>query len=84
MCEFYSSNDNGFGDIWWTDKLFYFSSIDGRYCALPFDGVKYVVGPKYIIHGSVVSYHSESFVISQCNIGNLCRIGTHQAVFRFS
>ena len=28
MCEFHDSNDNGFGDIWWTDKLIYFSSID--------------------------------------------------------
>ena len=27
MCEFHDSNGNGFGDIWWTDKLFYFSSI---------------------------------------------------------
>ena len=26
MCEFRGSNGNGFGDIWWTDKLFYFSS----------------------------------------------------------
>ena len=26
MCEFHGSNGNGFGDIWWTDKLFYFSS----------------------------------------------------------
>ena len=31
MCEFHDSNGNGFGDIWWTDKLFYFSlSIDGK------------------------------------------------------
>ena len=28
MCESHDSNCNGFGDIWWTDKLFYFSSID--------------------------------------------------------
>ena len=28
MCEFHDSNGNGFGDIWWTDKLIYFSSID--------------------------------------------------------
>ena len=28
MCEFPGSNGNGFGDIWWTDKLFHFSSID--------------------------------------------------------
>ena len=26
--EFHDSNGNGFGDIWWTDKLIYFSSID--------------------------------------------------------
>ena len=26
MCEFHDSNGNGFGDIWWTDKLIYFSS----------------------------------------------------------
>ena len=31
MCEFHGSNVNGFGDIWWTDKLIYFSSIDGEY-----------------------------------------------------
>ena len=32
MCEFHGSNGNGFGDIRWTDNLFYFSrpSIDGR------------------------------------------------------
>ena len=28
MCEFHDSNSNGFGDIGWTDKLIYFSSID--------------------------------------------------------
>ena len=28
MCEFHDSNCNGFGDIWWTDKCTYFSSID--------------------------------------------------------
>ena len=28
MCEFHGSNDNGFGDIWWTDNPIYFSSID--------------------------------------------------------
>ena len=28
MCEFHDSNANGFGDIWWTDKLIYFSRID--------------------------------------------------------
>ena len=31
MCEFHDSNGNGFGDIWWTDKLNYFSSIEGIY-----------------------------------------------------
>ena len=29
MCEFHYSNGNSFGDIWWTDKLIYFRSIDG-------------------------------------------------------
>ena len=28
MCEFHDSNGNGFGDIWWTDKLTYLSNID--------------------------------------------------------
>ena len=28
MCEFHNSNSNGLGDIWWTDKFSYFSSID--------------------------------------------------------
>ena len=28
VCEFHGSNSNGFGDIWWTDKPIYFSSID--------------------------------------------------------
>ena len=28
MCEFHGSNGNGLGDIWWTDKCTYFSSID--------------------------------------------------------
>ena len=30
-CEFRDSNGNGFGDIWWTDKLIYLSSIDGHH-----------------------------------------------------
>ena len=25
MCEFHDSNGNGLGDIWWTNKLIYFS-----------------------------------------------------------
>ena len=28
MCEFHDCNGNGFGDMWWTDKCTYFSSID--------------------------------------------------------
>ena len=28
MCEFHDSNCNGFGDMWWTDKCTYLSSID--------------------------------------------------------
>ena len=28
MCEFHDCNGNGLGDIWWTDKLIYFSSVD--------------------------------------------------------
>ena len=28
MCEFQESTCNGFGDMWWTDKCTYFSSID--------------------------------------------------------
>ena len=28
MCTFHESTCNGFGDIWWTDKPIYFSSID--------------------------------------------------------
>ena len=32
MCEFHSSNGNGFGDIWWTDNPIYFSSIDVMIC----------------------------------------------------
>ena len=27
VCEFHGSNYNGFGDIWWTDKLSYFSKL---------------------------------------------------------
>ena len=30
-CEFHDSNGNGFGDIWWTDKLIYLSSTDGHH-----------------------------------------------------
>ena len=41
MCEFPGSNGNGLGDIWWTDKLFYFSSIDLQ---LMVHGLRYVVG----------------------------------------
>ena len=29
MCEFHDSSGNDFGDVWWTDNLIYFSSIDG-------------------------------------------------------
>ena len=32
ICEFHSSNSNGFGDIWWTDNPIYFSSIDVIIC----------------------------------------------------
>ena len=28
MCVFHDSICNGFGDMWWTDKCTYFSSID--------------------------------------------------------
>ena len=39
MCEFHDSNCNGFGEMWWTDKCIYFSSID--VCMeLPRDGNK--------------------------------------------
>ena len=31
MCEFHDCNCNGLGDIWWTDKCMYFSSIDGYF-----------------------------------------------------
>ena len=33
MCEFQESNCNGFGDMWWTDKCTYFSSIDVSICS---------------------------------------------------
>ena len=41
VCEFYGSNGNGFGDIWWTDNPIYFSSIDERVLHLmtPFTGI---------------------------------------------
>ena len=28
MCEFHGYNGNSLGEIWWTDKLCYFSIID--------------------------------------------------------
>ena len=31
MCEFHDCNCNGLGDIWWTDKCMYFSSIDDQF-----------------------------------------------------
>ena len=34
MCEFHVSNGKGLGDIWWTDKFFYFSIIDVKSCTL--------------------------------------------------
>ena len=34
VCAFHDSNCNGFGDIWWTDKCTYFSSIDLRILAV--------------------------------------------------
>ena len=37
-CEFHGSNGNGFGDIWWAYKLFYFSSIDDTVTSVPFIG----------------------------------------------
>ena len=33
MCEFHDCNCNGLGDIWWTDKCMYFSSIDCNSCS---------------------------------------------------
>ena len=30
MCEFHNANSNRLGDMWWTGKCTYFSSIDGR------------------------------------------------------
>ena len=35
MCEFHDSNGNGLGDIRWTDKCTYFSSID--YCCSAYE-----------------------------------------------
>ena len=29
MCEFHGSNGNGFGDIWWTDKLLSSLALQG-------------------------------------------------------
>ena len=29
MCEFHDCNGNGFRYIWWTDKLFYLSKMNG-------------------------------------------------------
>ena len=31
MCEFQESNCKGFGDMWWTDKCTYFSSIESGF-----------------------------------------------------
>ena len=44
MCEFHGSNGNGLGDIWWTDKSFYFSIILG---GCPFNGLWPLSGMKY-------------------------------------
>ena len=31
MSQFHDSNCNGFGDMWWTDNLIYFSSIESGF-----------------------------------------------------
>ena len=58
MCEFHDSNGNGFGDISWTDKLFYFSSIDDPYLSVARHiiltylnriNVYYVIGPPCLL-----------------------------------
>ena len=38
MCAFHDSNCNGFGDMWWTGKCTYFSSIDSnnQYCHIAY------------------------------------------------
>ena len=42
MCACHDSNGNGFGDIWWSEKLFYVSSILGG-CPFnrPLSGTEY-------------------------------------------
>ena len=45
MCEFHGSNGNSFGDIWWTDKLFYFNtgSIDVDNALISMDKSSFVI-----------------------------------------
>ena len=41
MCEFHDCNCNGLGDIWWTDKCMYFSSIVGSATERVAGAIKY-------------------------------------------
>ena len=54
MCEFHGSNCNGLGDIWWTDKCIYFSSIEGQVFA--------VVHMAVLFHGTYGDHFSPLYV----------------------
>ena len=62
VCEFHGSNGNGFGYIWWTDKLFYFSKL-GIYSVLKTDPLcKPTSMSKYSVVSQRVSLSSEYHV----------------------
>ena len=43
MCKFHGSNGNGLGDIWWTDKFFYYNGI--------IDVSAFLCMLSYLLHG---------------------------------
>ena len=74
MCEFHDSNCNGFGDMWWTDKCIYFSSIDGVL-------VEQVDSVKYPRHFLTCELSDDIYIRRQCrelNVrGNILRRTFH-------
>ena len=60
MCAFHDSNCNGFGDVWWTDKCTYFSSID----YIPLFPVLILLGPRPWTSPIIIINVSESLVIA--------------------
>ena len=80
MCEFHDSNCNGFGDMWWTDKCTYFSSIDkiGHNKNIARD--RRVVKKPCLAPQSIVKVMHASVKSDDCNTLAHKRVGDDQSV----